>query len=143
MRPEDRPERALRKGVACLVLGSALAVGQAEAATFTVRNNNDAGVNSLRAAITAANLTAALDTIEFAILPAGSYTITLLSALPPITQPVIIDGTTQGSWVNLPPFAPVIQLNGAMAGGGAYGLDLQAGSSGSTIRGLCINRFSA
>ena len=34
-------------------------------------------------------------------------------------------------------------MNGAGAGAGAYGLDLQAGSSGSTIRGLCINRCSA
>jgi parallel beta-helix repeat protein len=64
------------------------------------------------------------------------YRITLASALPGITSPSILDGTTQ-------PFSaagtgPVVEVNGAA--GGNETLDLQAGSSGSTIRGFVVNR---
>jgi len=44
----------------------------AHAATFTVINTNDAGVGSLRDAITQANLTAAADEIRFDIPGAGA-----------------------------------------------------------------------
>ena len=98
------------------MLLSLLAAGPARAAAFTVRNTNDAGLDSLREAITNANATPGLDTIVFTIIPSAK-TITLASALPPITDPVVIDGTTQGGWVNAPPYAPVIQLNGAGAAG--------------------------
>jgi CSLREA domain-containing protein len=96
---------------------------------------------SLREAIEATNATGGLDTIRFGIPPIpGVKTIVLGSALPAITSPVTLDGTTQPGWVNSPPYAPVIEVNAAA--GGLYALDLQAGSSGSTIRGLCINRAS-
>ena len=51
--------------------------------------------------------------------------------------PLIIDGTSA------PDFAgtPVVELNGVGAGASA-GLTLAAGSSGSTIKGLAINRFA-
>ena len=123
-----------------LALLSVLVAGPAQAATFTVRNTNDAGVNSLRAAITNANGAAGPHLINFNILPAGAYTITLASALPPITQPVVIDGTTQPGWVAAGSYPPVIELNGAGVGAGNNGLYLQEGSDGSTIRGLVINR---
>ena len=93
---------------------------------------------SLREAIQATNATAGLNTIRFGIPPAGTQTIVLGSALPTITSPVTIDGTSQPGWVNAPPYAPVIELNGT-SGGGA-GLRLEAGSDGSTIRGLAVNR---
>ncbi len=143
---------ALRLWLGSLVLGSALAVGPAEAATFVVNTIND-GPDAvldgtcattapprctLRAAIEEANFAVGPTTINFSINPAGPKTIVLGSALPPITKVVIIDGTTQPGWVNAPPYAPVIQLNGAA--GGNNTLDLRAGGSGSTIRGLCINR---
>ena len=63
-------------------------------------------------------------------------TISLLSALPIIADPVIIDGTSQPGFAV---GAPVIELNGASAGSFTNGLHITAG--GSTVRGLVINRF--
>jgi CSLREA domain-containing protein len=126
--------------------------GPAQAATFVVNNVGDAGdaapgngvcatagaVCTLRAAIQEANALAGADTINFNIAPAGAKTIAPGSILPGITSVVTINGTTQPGFVAAPPFAPVIELNGAAAG--VTGLLLDVGSSGSTIRGLCINR---
>ena len=103
-------------------------------------NKGGDGKISLREAITAANNTANVggpDRIYFNIAGAGPHTINLGSALPDITQAIIIDGTSE------PDFAgtPVIELNGTSAGAGTDGLVLAAGSTGSTVRGLTINRF--
>ena len=100
-------------------------------ATLTVTNTNDNGAGSLRAAITASNASVGtLDTIDFA-LGAGTPTINLLSGLPTITDPVIINGNTGGS--------TRVELNGAGAAGVVSGLTITAGNS--TIAGLVINRF--
>ena len=114
-------------------------------ATFTVTNTNDAGANSLRTAITNANAAAGTDTIVFSIAGAGVHTINLASALPTITDAVMIDGYTEtGSSVNTLLIGSnavlQIELNGVGAGG-VNGLTLGAGSDGSTIRGLIINQF--
>ena len=92
------------------------------------------------AAITTANGTGAIDTISFSTLGAGVHTINLLSALPAITRPIIIDGNTAPGFV-AGTTPPLIVLNGAGAGLGANGLQLNGGSSGSTIRGLNIQGF--
>ena len=115
-------------------------------ATFTVTTTNDAGAGSLRTAITSANAAAGTDTINFSIAGAGVHTINLTSALPTITGAVTIDGYTQtGSSVNTLSVGDnavlTIELNGTGAGS-VDGLTLGAGSAGSTIRGLVINRFS-
>src|SRR5262249_20096432 len=101
---------------------------------------------SLRAAILAANATVGVaETITFNIPTTDSgynsstriFVIQPTAALPPITDPVILDGTTE------PGFAgkPIIHLNGSSAGaGGVAGLTISAG--GSVVRGLIINRFS-
>jgi hypothetical protein len=101
-----------------------------------VTTTDDSGPGSLRQAILNANTAPGLPTITFAIPGTGAHTINLLSPLPGILNPVVIDGATQ------PGFAgqPVIELNGSGAGPSAYGLDIGAGSS--TVRGLVINRFS-
>lgn len=104
-------------------------------ATFTVTNTNDSGAGSLRQAILDANANAGADVITFNIAPGGAQTIALLSAFPTITGPIIIDGTSQPGYSG----GPIIELNGASAGGGVDGLRVTAGSS--TIRGLIINRF--
>jgi lectin-like protein/CARDB protein len=100
-------------------------------ATLVVTNVNDTGAGSLRAAITAANAAAGLDTITFAIPATNTPTIAVgAGGLPALTGPVVIDGTTQGS---------LVVLNGAGAGAGTNGLTISGGSS--TIRGLVIQSF--
>src|SRR6267143_2065884 len=115
-------------------------------ATFTVTTTNDAGAGSLRTAITNANAAAGTDTFVFNIPGNSLHTINLTSALPTITGRVTIDGYTEtGSSVNTLATGNNavlhIELNGTGAGG-VNGLMLGAGSDGSTIRGLVINRFS-
>ncbi|MDH5585325.1 MAG: FG-GAP-like repeat-containing protein, partial [Nitrospirota bacterium] len=111
---------------------------------FTVTSNDDVndatcsaspGHCSLREAIIAANGAAGLDIIQFNISPAGVQTISPLSALPLITDPVVIDGTTQPGFVGI----PIIELNGSSAGN-ANGLQLAGGNS--TVRRLVINNFT-
>ena len=123
----------------------------------TVSDNNDTGMGtgftaeqlnanrgtdsaiSLREALIAANNSVGLDTIAFNIAGVGVHTITVgATALPTITDAVLIDG-----WSN-PDYAgnPVIELNGNNAGVLNNGLTLDSGSSGSTVRGLIINRFT-
>ena len=90
---------------------------------FTVSNTNDSGPGSLRQAIIGSNATNLVtpNTINFAI-GTGTKTIAPLSALPAITRPVVLDGTTQpGTGA-----APRIVLDGTGAGG--------ASPSGSTSR---------
>ncbi len=66
------------------------------AVQIVVTNTSNAGAGSLRQAILDSNAdTGDRDTIVFNIPGSGVQTITLLSALPQITQPVVIDGTTQ------------------------------------------------
>src|SRR5206468_7945337 len=55
---------------------------------FVVTTANDAGFGSLRNAITAANNTPGPDQISFDIPGGGVQTITLLSSLPTISNPV-------------------------------------------------------
>src|SRR5438270_13685508 len=65
------------------------------AATIPVTNTSDSGNGSLRQAILDANASAGVpDTISFQIPGAGVKTIALASALPAITDQVIIDGYT-------------------------------------------------
>src|SRR5262249_60481994 len=78
-------------------------------------------------------------TIDFNISGSGVQTISLLSALPSLTVPTTIDGTSQPGYAG----APLIDLDGTGAGSGASGLVLGAGSGGSTILGLAINNFSS
>ena len=98
---------------------------------------------TLRAAIEEANAVAGADTIHFniPITETGysasplAFTISPASALPNITDPVTIDGTTQPDFTG----TPIIEINGAAAGLGADGLAVSAGSN--EIRGLVVNRF--
>ncbi|NCS18204.1 MAG: hypothetical protein GPJ02_23090, partial [Microcystis aeruginosa G13-12] len=104
--------------------------------TYTVTNINDDGEGSLRWAITESNNNPGTDTILFNIED-GYYTITPLSALPEITSPVFIDGTSQPGYEG----TPIIQISGYQAGEGLSGLVISAGDS--TIRGLIITQFSS
>src|SRR4051812_11264629 len=108
-------------------------------ASFTVTNTNDAGAGSLRQAILASDAAAATaaapNRIIFAI-GTGTRTIAPLSALPALTQPTALDGTTQpGTGA-----APRIVLVGDRAGATASGLVLKA--SNTAVKGLAIGGFA-
>lgn len=106
--------------------------------TYTVTNTNDAGAGSLRQAIIDANAINGMDTITFDIAGGGPHTITPLSELPYITDPVTIDGTSESDWAAS---APVIELDGSDLAGVEKGLYLDTGSNGSVIRGLVCHSF--
>src|SRR5262249_43491112 len=86
------------------------------------------------------------DEIHFDIAGAGVHTIKPASALPTITDPVVIDGYTQSNTVpntlsNADNAVLLIELNGSAARAGVSGLTINAGNS--VVRGLVINGFSA
>jgi len=103
-----------------------------------VTNTNDSGQGSLRQAILDVNTQANAQPIGIVFrIPGNSVqTITPVSALPTLTQPTILDGTTQPGYQT----TPLIELNGTNAGNPANGLDVAGGSS--TVAGLVINRFN-
>ena len=109
----------------------AAAPAPAVAATATappglvVSNLNNSGPGSLRAAITTANATPGADTIDFTT----HGVITLASALPSITRPVVIDGTSAPTYTS--GGAPVVEVNcndqrGLVFASGAQGSQLLA-----------------
>ncbi len=96
---------------------------------------------TLRAAIQEANASATIDTVRFA-MPAtesghsgGVWTISPGSALPTVSTAMTIDGTTQPGWTT----TPVVELDGALAGGGSNGLSISGDNV--EVRGLAIGRF--
>jgi CSLREA domain-containing protein len=113
--------------------------------TIVVTNTNDSGAGSLRQAIFDSNASGGVkETITFNIPGAGVHTITPTSALPDITDPVIIDGYTQpGASVNTLAIGDnavlQIELNGASVTA-ASALNINAANC--TVRGLVVNRFT-
>src|SRR5256885_1257246 len=102
------------------LLGLYAALGQstsveASNALFVVTNPNDSGLGSLRQAILDSNATNGPNTIAFQIQAPSGLTITPLSALPPISVPVLIDGRTQPGFSN----QPIVEINGSAAGNNA------------------------
>ena len=100
---------------------------------FVVFNTLDTGDGSLRQAILNANARIGGDTITFAIPGSGIHSIAPATGLPAITDPVILDATTQPGYAG----TPLIELNGTAVP--ANGLNLNTGDS--VIRGFTINRF--
>lgn len=129
----DRPRLPIP--IQCGLLFCVLATAQpVAAANYQVTTTADGGSGSLRQAILDANANPGLDTITFAIVGVPPFTITPASALPSVTDPVIIDGTSQTGYAGL----PLIEIDGANLPGGSDGLNISAG--GSTVLGLAINR---
>lgn len=110
----------------------------ARASTITVTTTNLNGAGSLAQAITTANANPGEDTIIFQISGTPPFTIKPTNALPALTDPVVIDATTQPGF-NVTNRKPVIEINGASAGGSTIGLRFTVG--GSTLRGVAINRY--
>jgi hypothetical protein len=90
------------------------------------------------------------DAINFNIAPSGMQTITVTSALPPISHPAVIDGTSELGWSRntLPVMGSgtgdnavwTITLDGSSIGSIADGLEITAGNS--TVQGLVIQNCS-
>ncbi len=129
----------------CLAAAASPGPPSAFAATFTVNSTADTydgvcdGTNcTLRESITAANANVGLDTISFNITagPGTLKTITIASELPDVTDPVILDGTTQPGFTSI----PVVRVR-ASAPIGSDGIVLNGGASGSTVRGLSLTNF--
>lgn len=111
---------------------------------IAVTNVVDSGPGSLRQALLNANSLVGQDEILFAIPGAGPHTIQPLSALPEITESVVIDGYTQaGSASNTSTVGTgailMVELDGQLAGEDVHGLLFRNASS--TVRGLVINQF--
>lgn len=100
-----------------------------------VLNTNSAGPGSLRQAILDANAIPGPNTIVFQVSGPGRFVITPSTALPAITDPVIIDGNDLPEYLD----APVVELRGDSAGPDSSGLVLQAPS---VIRGLEFSGWS-
>lgn len=112
-------------------------IARISASTFVVTNTSDSGSGSLRQAITDANThpnSAGVDNVQFNISGAGVHTITLASALPDITEGVMLDGWSQPGFQT----TPLIELTAA-SGLAADGLRILSGST--HIRGFVINGF--
>src|SRR5262245_15017635 len=140
-----RSSRIRKESSAAVAHDSSRAPKPKAPAAFMVINADDSGMGSLRQAINDANGMGG-GTIEFNIPGGGVHTITLLSPLPTIVQPVVINGYTQpGSSPNTnPPTMGIdavilIELNGAQIGN-FNGITI-IGPNGCTVRGLVINRF--
>ncbi len=114
------------------------AAREVHSAGYVVTTTADSGPGSLRQAILDANASPGLDTITFAIGTQGSQQIIQpLTALPTISDPVMVDGWSQGGSGYAGP--PLVAINGGLTSGNVVGLNITAGSS--TVRGLVFTGF--
>lgn len=111
-------------------------VDEVPSQTFVVTTTSDGtGAGTLRTAITSANANPGLDTITFNISGSGQQNLPITSALPVITDPVVIDGTTQPGYAGV----PLIRLTPG-ASGIASLINITGG--GSTVKALSFASFS-
>jgi hypothetical protein len=131
-----------RNGVALILVASCILVNaqlkftpnlSSPNAVFVVTNTNDSGPGSFRQALLDANATSGTDTINFSV-GSGLQTIVLQSDLPVISDPIIIDGTSQPGYSG----APLIEVTRLSGFGSHAVLSITAGNS--TVKGLVINR---
>ena len=120
---------------ALFILSAAVLRFSAEAAEFSVTSTGDSGAGTLRQAVLNANATPGPDLITFNFSGGAPFTITPLTGLPNITDPVTINGASQPGYAGL----PLVGLVGTGAGS-VTGLDLL--TSNTTVRALFINRFN-
>ncbi len=107
---------------------------------FVVTNTSDSGFGSLRQVLLNVNAATGPARITFDITSFGEMvsapqTIFVQSALPIVTNSVIIDATTQPGYAG----TPVVEVDGSEAGD-PDGLVLQGGAS--TVIGLAIGNFN-
>jgi parallel beta-helix repeat protein len=139
----------MKRTIATALFGFLLAVTTLNAATYTVTNTGQSGAGSLRQAILDANANPGADVISFNIDGSGVQTIALTNALPDITGTVFINGYSQpgsspNTLINGDNSVHLIRLDGfKITSGLPLGINFTgAAASGSSVRGLCIIRFS-
>ena len=111
--------------------------GASHGATLIVTNAADQGSGTLREALTTANLIPGPDAILFNLPGEELHTITLLSALPAITDPLLLDGASQPGYDR----HPRVELDGLQIQPPlAEGIELR--TTNASIRGLTITGFS-
>jgi Bacterial Ig domain len=104
---------------------------------YTVTDPSDGGGSgTLRSIIGQVNSDSSPDTVDFSLPGSAPFVIQLTSALPQVTNSVVIDGTSQPGYAG----QPIVELNGNQAGGGSNGLQLEVGNV--TIEGLIIDQFN-
>ena len=142
MTPQRKPRRSIRSRHVLHHAVRASAAVRIESLeerrllTITVTSTGDDGPGTLREAITQANSHGG-DDIAFNIADSGMHKIELASALPEITSPVTIDGTTQPGYVS--GGAPVIWIDAAMLVDDPEGLVISGGAS--TVKGLALTNL--
>ena len=115
----------------------ALAIAQPGAgATILVTNTAASGAGSFQQALLTANANPGLDTIAFQINGTAPFLIQPTNALPAITDPVVIDATSQPGYSD----TPVVELDGSLTSGSTVGLRFSGGAS--TLRGIALHGFS-
>jgi hypothetical protein len=104
--------------------------------TIVVTSLADSGPGSLRQAMLDANAAAGSNTIAFGFPGAAPYTIQVLSALPGVSDRLIIDGQSQPTFAG----SPVVELNGvaAPAAGGAAAGPIAAAAAAPAVDGLLL-----
>ena len=111
--------------------------------SLDVTNTNDSGPGSLRQALLVADLStsASPDTIRFKIPGTGPFTINVVTPLPTITHPTVINGYNEAgaSPNSLSQGENAVILIALVGDGNGDGLSISAG--GSTVEGLAIERF--
>lgn len=140
-RPGGRRSRSPHVGVLLLACLASPFPLQAQV-TLTVNSTDDVDDGacdathcSLREALAASASAEGGSVIAFDIPGAGPHTIRPASGLPALGDDVLLDGTTEPDWAG----TPVVELDGSAAGELTHGLVLLG--SGSTVRGLVVNRF--
>lgn len=133
------PLRLLSVLSATCLLAFGTSTATATAACVVTTASDTASSGTLREAISQADAGQCASVIDFAIGAAGSaQVIKPASALPAITAPVTLDGWTQGG--SRYSGAPLVRLDGGLAGAGANGLTITGGSS--TVEGLAITDWA-
>jgi titin len=96
-------------GVAILAAG--LLPSAASASTYTVTSTADAGPGTLRRAILDANAHPGTDSVRFNLPGPGVNTIAITSALPTVTETVVINGKSQPGYAG----TPLVRIDNASA----------------------------
>ena len=114
-----------------LLLASGASAAAGAAATFTVTVFAESGAGSFGQAILNSNASVGvLDTIAFDVPGTPPFVILLFMGIPTITDPVIIDATTQPGYAG----TPLFQIRQGFGNGA--GLTIAATAAGTTIQGL-------